>query len=882
MGTTSLRRGGRAVLLAALLGLGLAGPAHAVIPGALSTWHKLPGLNAASGAQWVRAYAYDAVPPTTVYAGLEGGGVFRSTNGGATWSAFNAGFDNPLITNVRAFLVSPGSVLAGTDLGLFRSSNGGAWQPVAQGPEADPANPKKLNQSVQALASMPGTILAGVFSGGVYRSTDDGATWIPPASGNGMPASQTVTAFAVHPFTPGLVYAAAGSGIYRSTDAGATWSLASDGLPGSATPITMWVDPDYPNIYFAGTGSDGVYRSINAGLTWHPINDGLGAVRARGLVIFTSPSGARLYAGTENGVWGAINEHSPAPKAPKWRPITTDGLVEPGQSNLIMWALTAPVVPGAGGAPGIITGTQSNGGYFLAFAPPGNACPADTPGEAGGHADCPDVTGTIMNGKTLGSSVGSNWTGTQTIDYERQWQRCTSTSGNSCTDIANETGPQYVVTSSDVGKYFRMVITATNSFPTFSVVKRYSAISGAAVSNPDDLPGANQSSAPDVDVVAPGDEFDPKVGDKLYADHGITPSAFSDGWFNPKATSGVTFRWLRCNENGNACADIPGAAGAAREYQLVTGDGEHAFRVRVTGTNTAGSTELLSPATFKVDSEPAKIALGPAPDFAPQGPTLIGEAYVGETLAGSVGKWQDPTTVYDRRWVRCDQAGGACTFIQKVASTDPEDGSTYTVRADDVGSTLRMRVTADVNNDTLHNLQPHAVEVDTPPSAVVTTRPVPGGGAGGGGAPGPGPGAAPDTVAPVLSSLSVTNRRFAVATGRTPTVAAAKKGTRFRFRLSERATVTITISRALAGRRVGRSCRKPTRALRKRKRCTRHVRVGALTRRDVAAGAVSVAFTGRIGSKRLVRGRYRASVTARDAAGNRSSARTVMFTVVRR
>ena len=49
--------------------------------------------------------------------------------------------------------------------------------------------------------------------------------------------------------------------------------------------------------------------------------------------------------------------------------------------------------------------------------------------------------------------------------------------------------------------------------------------------------------------------------------------------------------------------------------------------------------------------------------------------------------------------MRCDADGGACTYIQKVASTDPETGPTYVVRADDVGYTLRLRVEADVNND---------------------------------------------------------------------------------------------------------------------------------------------------------------------------------------
>jgi hypothetical protein len=157
--------------------------------------------------------------------------------------------------------------------------------------------------------------------------------------------------------------------------------------------------------------------------------------------------------------------------------------------------------------------------------------------------------------------------------------------------------------------------------------------------------------------------------------------------------------------------------------------------------------------------------------------------------------------------------------------------------------------------------------------------PPPGGGGAGGG------GGAADSVAPVLDRVALSAKRFRVGKAATATAAAAKKktpvGTRFSWRLSEPARVTLRIERATSGRRKGRSCVKPTKKLRKAKRCTRWLRAGTLTRQS-AAGTTKLAFSGRIGKKALKPGSYRAVVSAVDAAGNASAKRTIAFRVVKR
>ncbi|HEX4673452.1 MAG TPA: hypothetical protein VH279_14345, partial [Solirubrobacteraceae bacterium] len=115
-----------------------------------------------------------------------------------------------------------------------------------------------------------------------------------------------------------------------------------------------------------------------------------------------------------------------------------------------------------------------------------------------------------------------------------------------------------------------------------------------------------------------------------------------------------------------------------------------------------------------------------------------------------------------------------------------------------------------------------------------------------------------DTLAPALSGLRFNHKVFAV--GRAPTAIAARaaSGTRLSYKLSESAKVVVKI------RRVG------------SKRAA-----GTLTRR-AKSGNSAIAFSGRIGAKALKAGRYRAVITATDAAGNRSPAKSVSFRIVKR
>lgn len=124
--------------------------------------------------------------------------------------------------------------------------------------------------------------------------------------------------------------------------------------------------------------------------------------------------------------------------------------------------------------------------------------------------------------------------------------------------------------------------------------------------------------------------------------------------------------------------------------------------------------------------------------------------------------------------------------------------------------------------------------------------------------PCPGPARAPGS--PVLDRVRFTHPAFRVGAGPTALAARAPVGTRILWRISEPATVRIGIERAPPHGRAR--------------------RVGTL-RRNADAGSGSLAFTGRLGRRRLAPGTYRARLVAIDADGLRSSERQVRFTIVR-
>ena len=135
---------------------------------------------------------------------------------------------------------------------------------------------------------------------------------------------------------------------------------------------------------------------------------------------------------------------------------------------------------------------------------------------------------------------------------------------------------------------------------------------------------------------------------------------------------------------------------------------------------------------------------------------------------------------------------------------------------------------------------------------------------------------APDTEAPELNNLVVTNKIFKVGTKNTALVtmvgSAAKKkkvpvGTKIKFDLLESAYISIGVYKALEGRTVGTDCVKPDDTNKDAKKCVRPVYINTIQRIG-KPGPNSITFTGRLDGKKLKTGAYAFGIIATDEAKN--------------
>jgi photosystem II stability/assembly factor-like uncharacterized protein len=216
----------------------------------------------------VYALAIDPATPTTLYAGTAGG-VSKSTDGGGTWSF--AGLQSRAVSSLAIDPTTPTTLYAADpEWDVFKSTDGAdTWTdthlPAGPGVLAiDPVRPDTLYAAVHWFPAPGGCPRGGChdecYGGGVFKSTDGGATW----NTTGL-TDAYVEALAIDLVSPATLYAAAArssacsnAGVLKTTDGGGTWRALNNGLA-DVDVLALAIDPVTSSRIYAGTAGGGVF-----------------------------------------------------------------------------------------------------------------------------------------------------------------------------------------------------------------------------------------------------------------------------------------------------------------------------------------------------------------------------------------------------------------------------------------------------------------------------------------------------------------------------------------------------------------------------------------------------------------------------------------------
>jgi hypothetical protein len=220
-----------------------------------------------------------------LYIGAVNGGIWKTTDATAARPTWTAQSDNLPSQSIGAIAFDPTdatnqTLIAGIgrfsnfaqrgddELGVYRTTNGGASWTLHGGSTL-------LGQKIIAVAARGATLFAASTTGGLYRSTNTGASFALASGTGGLPTGGIFDLVGNRANTSQLYVAVRGSApkVLRSDDGGATWNDVTAGIANlsSATgAIRLAVGPS--NVVFAAIVNSnvlvGVVRSTNLGATW--------------------------------------------------------------------------------------------------------------------------------------------------------------------------------------------------------------------------------------------------------------------------------------------------------------------------------------------------------------------------------------------------------------------------------------------------------------------------------------------------------------------------------------------------------------------------------------------------------------------------------------
>lgn len=252
----------------------------------------------------ITALGIDPKNSSILFAGVEGRGLFRSADGGSSWTKVNFGGVYTKGKTIQAIGVNPknsGIVLVGTSKGgMFKSVDGGlSWRAVNNGA---PGFLKAFGVEHFAFnPSNPNKVFVSCLEG-LYKSIDGAETWT--LVGNTI---ETGGGLAINPRNPKIIFTA-GCFVERSSNEGKSWKFLYKGLPSSGCMESIHISPKQTNRIYALTGYNGLFMSIDNGENWKRLY-GFPAESAGPFVI--SPSNPDIiYASSGMAIFRSVNAGS--------------------------------------------------------------------------------------------------------------------------------------------------------------------------------------------------------------------------------------------------------------------------------------------------------------------------------------------------------------------------------------------------------------------------------------------------------------------------------------------------------------------------------------------------------------------------------------------
>ena len=254
----------------------------------------------------VISLAADPNNPSHLFLGTSDGHVFASPDEGDHWlmiSRIGTAQDD-VVTHIIVDPRDANRLYASTWTlysnggGVYRSDDGGrSWSLIGL-----------AHETVRALAQSPTDpklLLAGSLTG-VYRSADEGASWtrITPEH---HPDLNRFDSLVFDPKDNNVIYAGTYHLPWKTTDGGKNWFPVVKGMIDDSDVMSIIVDPaNSENVH--ATACSGIYHSTNAGTDWVKYKSIPNVFRRTQLMLMDPSDPNTLYAGTTSGLWKTTNE----------------------------------------------------------------------------------------------------------------------------------------------------------------------------------------------------------------------------------------------------------------------------------------------------------------------------------------------------------------------------------------------------------------------------------------------------------------------------------------------------------------------------------------------------------------------------------------------